>query len=87
MAPPKIPPLPSPEQLAHILAHLDESRGPQIVAISVLFIVMSSVVVVLRFIARKVRKLSWLIDDYFMLPALVGSGGNMISVLYLLTVV
>lgn len=56
-----------------MLEHIDDNQGPRVVTISVLFIVTSVVAVVLRFIARKMRKLPWLIDDYFMLPALVGS--------------
>lgn len=76
MPPPKLPPPPTPAQVAYVLAHLDETQGPRIVAISILLIVISIVAVVLRFIARNIRKLPWLIDDYFMLPALVGSGNN-----------
>lgn len=66
-----IPPL-TPAEVVYINAHLDETRGPRIVAISILLIVVSIVAVMLRFIARNVRKLPWQIDDYFMLPALVG---------------
>lgn len=73
------PPPPTPAQVAYVQAHLDETQGPRIIAISTLLIVISIVTVVLRFIARNIRKLPWLIDDYFMLPALVGSG-NIVGV-------
>ena len=72
--PPFRPPPPlTPAQAAYIIAHLHETQGPRIVTISILLIVITVVAVVLRFVARNVRKLPWQIDDYFMLPALVGS--------------
>lgn len=71
MPPSNLPPPLTPEQVAYIKTHLDEDQGPRIVAISVFLIVISVVSVVLRFIARNVRKLPWQLDDYFMLPALV----------------
>lgn len=69
---PQLPPAYTPALVAYMLEHIDDNQGPRIVTISVLFIVTSVVAVVLRFIARKMRKLPWLIDDWFMLPALVG---------------
>lgn len=68
-----LPPPLSPEQLAYLKAHIKDDKGPRIIAISVTFIVMCSLSVGLRFVARNVRKLSWEADDYLMVPALVGS--------------
>ncbi|KAI9872486.1 MAG: hypothetical protein M1830_001567, partial [Pleopsidium flavum] len=68
--PSDLPSFLTPQQLAYLEAHQNDSRGPRIVAVSVLLIVLSIVTVVLRFIARNIRGLPWKIDDYFMLPAL-----------------
>lgn len=72
--PPQLPPPLTPAQVANILTRLDETQGPRIVVISSLLIVITVVAVVLRFVARNIRKLPWMIDDYSMLPALVGCG-------------
>ncbi len=61
----------TPQQLAYLEAHLSDSRGPHVIAVSILLIVLSIVAVVLRFVARNIRNLPWMVDDYFMLPALV----------------
>ena len=70
---PRLPPPLTPAQVAYIQTHLYEDQGPRVVATSITLMVLVVLAVVLRFIARNIRKLPWEIDDYFMLPALVGS--------------
>ncbi len=64
-------PLFTPEDIAYQLSHPEENDGPRIIAISIMLMVVCTVVVILRFVARKVRKLPWKIDDYMTIPALV----------------
>ena len=51
----------------------DENRGPVVLAVTTVFLVVSSVFVLLRIISRAgvVRRVSW--DDYFILLAWVGT--------------
>ncbi|MCJ1366566.1 hypothetical protein MMC16_005695 [Acarospora aff. strigata] len=67
---PRLPPPLTPAQVAYIQTHLYEDQGPRVVATSITLMVLVVLAVVLRFIARNIRKLPWEIDDYFMLPAL-----------------
>lgn len=60
-----------PEELRYQEAHLHEDRGPLIVGVSTFLIVLCIIAVTLRFVARWIRRLPWMADDYAMLPALV----------------
>ncbi len=62
----------TPAQVKYIMANLDENYGPRIVVISIVLITVCTIVLPLRFIARKVRNLPWQIDDYSTIPAWVG---------------
>ena len=64
---------PTPENLQYQLTHKDEDRGPLIKTVSIVLIVIATVLVILRFLARWIRRLKLQIDDYFMIPALVRS--------------
>lgn len=57
----------------------EENRGPVVLAVTTVFLVVSSVFVLLRIISRAgvVRKVSW--DDYFILLAWVGT--NFLAIL------
>lgn len=71
MAKEDLPSFLTPEQLAYLEAHLGDNRGPRILAVSYFLIAITVITVILRFVARAVRKLPWQIDDYSMIPALV----------------
>jgi hypothetical protein len=62
----------TPEEIAYQQAQIAGDKGPEIVGAAIFFIVFPTVIVVLRFLARSLRKLPLGIDDYFTLPALVG---------------
>ena len=55
------------------LAHIDESRQGQLIAINVTLISLSTIAVVLRFVARHLMKARWGWDDYCIFLAEVGS--------------
>ncbi|MCJ1246869.1 hypothetical protein MMC30_004078 [Trapelia coarctata] len=76
----------SPEELRYQEAHIQEDRGPWIVGVSIFLIVLCTVAVTLRFVARWIRRLPWKADDYAMLPALLFTAllcaENILSVRY-----
>ncbi|KAG7005424.1 hypothetical protein G7Y79_00020g049520 [Physcia stellaris] len=53
------------------LAHIDEDKGPQTVAATIVLIVVSSVAVALRLIAQRIVKASFTADDYCIFAALI----------------
>ena len=50
---------------------LQQDQGPELLVISTIFAILATISVVGRFLARKIRKLSWAADDYTVLVALV----------------
>ena len=63
----------SPAQLAYYEAHINDDRRPVIYGVCSMLTVLSTVAVVLRIIARRIKRLSLAADDYLVLLALVGS--------------
>ena len=75
----------TPADIAYQMAHADDTQVPRIVSISVLLIVLTVVAVMLRFVARSMRKLPWGLDDYFMVPSLVSLSPRANSMSFRLT--
>ena len=61
----------APDKLAYQEAHIDDDRGPQIISVSIFLIVITSVVIVLRFMARKARRLPYEWDDWLSVGGLI----------------
>ena len=53
------------------LQEANQTLQPQLLGLNVALIVLTSIVVGLRFLARRLSKLSWSYDDYAILAALV----------------
>lgn len=51
------------------------SRGPALMACSIVLIVAASIAVALRLVARRLKKLSWAADDYLAVVALISAYG------------
>ena len=63
----------TPRDITYQLADFADDRGPTIVGCAIFFIVFSTIIVALRFLARFLRKLPLGIDDYSTVHALVGA--------------
>jgi hypothetical protein len=60
------------EDVQYRLAHWNDNKGLLVIIVATILIVCASVAVILRLITRKaVIKISWQIDDYVILVALV----------------
>lgn len=66
----------------HPYADEHADRGPALVAGSIILIVVASIAVVLRLLARRLKKLAWAADDYFVVVALLFAYGMFVSLLY-----
>ena len=53
------------------LAHIDEDKGPQTIAATIVLMVICSVAVALRILAQRIVKSSFTADDYCIFAALV----------------
>jgi hypothetical protein len=53
--------------------YLAEYKGGQLVATSIVFIILETFFVVLRFYARRIKRASVGLDDWFIWPALVAN--------------
>ena len=60
---------------------LSADRGPEIVRITVAIAVLTTIVVVLRLISRRIQKAKWNAADYTIIVALVGCWGETGAVL------
>jgi len=68
------------ENIHYQLAHLDEDRGPLVVTVTTILIACALLTVALRLLTRRaILKISWKIDDYAILAAMVRTyrTGNM----------
>ena len=63
----------SPEEVAYERAHWNEDKGPAMIAGGIVLIGFATVAVILRLMARKMKRLPWMADDYFIVAALVSS--------------
>ena len=61
----------TPSEIAYQKAHIDQNRGPQIVAVSGFLIAVTSIIVFSRLIARRWKRVSYGWDDYLALGGLV----------------
>ena len=61
----------TPADIAYQQAHITEDQGPRLLAVSIFLITVTTIVVVLRFIARLVRNLPLLWDDWLSFGGLV----------------
>ncbi len=67
----KMPSSLSPAEIKYELAHIHESRAPNIVISSTICISLAITAVILRLLARRLSKVKILADDYMILFALV----------------
>lgn len=67
----KMPSPLSPAEIRYELAHIHESRAPNIVVSSIICFSLAITVVILRLLARRLSKVRILADDYMMMFALV----------------
>ena len=72
------------EQFRYQQEHYHENRTPYYVAGSIVLIVVATLSVILRFTARKIRKVALAVDDYILVVALIFAYGLFISTLYCL---
>ena len=61
----------TPQDIAYQEAHITEDRGPQIVGVSSFLIAITTIVVLLRFVARKARHLAFEWDDWLSVGGLI----------------
>ena len=61
----------TPAQIKYQLDHADEDRGGEVLAAIITVTVLASVGVMLRFMARYMKKAKLLWDDYLIVTALV----------------
>ena len=59
------------EDSAYQISNYYEDKAPVLIAGSVTLIVITTLCVVLRLVARRVRGISWEVDDYMVVVALV----------------
>jgi hypothetical protein len=67
----------TPEDIQDQLAHLDENRGHLLITVTTILIACALLTVALRLLTRRaILKISWKIDDYAILAAMVRSYRN-----------
>ena len=59
------------DEMQDQLDHLHDNKAPQMVAASISFIVISTVAVILRLVARRMQKIRLGSDDYMIVVSLV----------------
>ena len=64
----------TPADIADQQAHITEDQGPRLFAVSIFLITITTIVVALRFVARVVRNLPLLWDDWLSMAGLVSGG-------------
>ena len=62
-----------PGELAYQEAHIRDNKGPIIIGVSIMLLVLSTTAVGLRVVARRMRELPLAADDYLIFLAQVGS--------------
>lgn len=72
------------EQFRYQQEHYNESRTSSYVAGSIVLIVIATLSVILRFLARKSRKVALAVDDYMLVVSLALAYGLFISMIYCL---
>lgn len=61
----------TPEDIAYQQAHFHENKGPMIVDVSIFLIVVTTITVALRFLARFIKSLPLQWDDWLSVAGLV----------------
>lgn len=72
----------TPQEIVYETIHFRDDKGPAIVGGSILLIVFATIAVVLRLVARRIKRTAWGADDYTIVLSLVGcdvklNGGKM----------
>ena len=62
----------TPQEIAYETAHYQDNKGPAITGGSILLIIVATVAVFLRLLARRIKKTAWGSDDVMIVVALVG---------------
>lgn len=68
-APPRFSMSLTPDQLAYQMAHIDQDRGPYLIATTAVLSVLSTAAIYLRFLVRWRTKVGFKTDDYAILLA------------------
>ncbi|KAF2836600.1 hypothetical protein M501DRAFT_979939 [Patellaria atrata CBS 101060] len=61
----------SPDEFSYQKTHIHQDQGPKIIGISTFLVILTSVAVVSRFIARRSRNMRYGWDDWLCVPALI----------------
>lgn len=67
----------TPEEIEYETAHFGDDKGPAIVGGGIALIVLATIAVVLRLVARKIKRTPWGPDDYTIVLSLVRSGSEL----------
>lgn len=65
---------PQEQEIVYETIHFRDNKGPAIVGGSILLIVFATIAVVLRLVARRIKRTAWGADDYTIVVSLVGCG-------------
>lgn len=61
-----------PQEIEFELAHWNDDKGPLVIIVTTILVVFAMTVVVLRLITRKgIIRISWQVDDYAIIVAMV----------------
>lgn len=63
-----------PQEIVYETIHFRDDKSPAIVGGSILLIVVATIAVVLRLVARRIKRTAWGADDYTIVLSLVGLG-------------
>ena len=61
----------TPEEIRYMLSHLHEDRGPILIGVNCMFLVLCFTATGARFLARRITRAPIAADDYLVLAALV----------------
>ena len=64
--------IPSLEEITYQTQHWEDNEGPTVIISTTVFFVLAFATVLLRFVARRVQRIEWRVDDWVILIALVG---------------
>lgn len=59
------------EEIVHMLAHIHDDRGPILIGVTCMFLVLCITATSARFLARRITRAALAADDYLVLTALV----------------
>ncbi|KAI4127061.1 MAG: hypothetical protein LQ347_004750 [Umbilicaria vellea] len=73
---------PQEQEIVYETIHFRDNKGPAIVGGSILLIVFATIAVVLRLVARRIKRTAWGADDYTIVVSLTFAYGMFISIMY-----